>query len=278
MNDLDTRIREALDRDAERAPEPPATWTGPVLATSPRDASRRSRTLVGSVAAGSIVVAGVAAMAWWSPSGTSPSIQPGATPAPPATTISAAEEEALRAEAVREAEQRRSEAVESRRVEEQLADVQRRVDAERSMLEALEEFADTVAVAGAGLGWNLPRSDIRPTNGSIESDPTPDGTSARFVEVRADDPDIAGELLVSARTGDADAVTAGRNGHREPLTAAGSTEVHLGVDSDTARAVELFDLDSATIVYVRSESSDARARPVGDLITLALDIAARTTN
>jgi hypothetical protein len=255
MNDLDTRLREALDRDAARAPEPPATWTGPVLATSPRDTSRRSRTLVGSVAAGSMVVAGVAALAWWPPSDTSPSIEPAATPDPPATTIWAAEEEARREEAVREAERR-------------LAEAERR----RAEVVAADELAAAVAGATAAIGWNGPLTEVRSAGGSV------DGPTLGFAEVRVADPDIAGELFVSVSTGDADAVTSGRDGHGEPLRADGANEIYLGTDSDAARAVELFDLDTTTILYVRSESADARARSVDDLITLALDINARSTN
>ena len=252
MNDLDTRIREALDLDAARAPESPATWTGPVLTTT-HDTSRRSRTLVGSVAAGSILVAGVAAMAWWPPSDNSPTIEPAATPDPPATTISADEEDRLREEAVREAEQRR-------------------LEAETSMQVAVDELATAVAGATAAIGWNGPLTEVRSAGGSI------DGPDTVFAEVRVADPDVAGELLVSVSTGDADAVTSGRDGHGEPLTVDGATEVYLGTDSDAARAVELFDLDTTTIVYVRSESADGRARSVDDLITLALDINARSTN
>lgn len=259
MNDLDTRIREALDRDAARAPEPPATWTGPVLTTT-NDTSRRSRTLVGSVAAGSMLVAGVAAMAWWPPSDNSPTIEPAATPDPPATKISVDEEERLREEAVREAEQRRLEAE------------QRRLEAEASMQVAVDELAAAVAGATAAIGWNGPLTEVRSAGGSM------DGPDTVFAEVRVADPDVAGELLVSVSTGDADAVTSGRDGHGEPLTVDGVTEVYLGTDSDAARAVELFDLDTTTIVYVRSESADGRARSVDDLITLALDINARNTN
>lgn len=259
MNDLDTRIRDALDRDAARAPEPPARWTGPVLTTA-HDMSRRSRTLVGSVAAGSLIVAGVAAMASWPPSDASPTVEPAATPDPPATAISAAEEEALREEAVSEAEQRRAEAE------------QRRSEAEASIQVAVDDLAAAVAGATAAIGWNGPLTEVRSAGGSV------DGPAIRFAEVRLADPDIAGELLVSVSVGDADAVTAGRDGHGEPLSVSGTTEVYLGTDSDPARAVELFDLGAATIVYVRSESSDARARSVDDLTTLALDIAVRSTN
>ena len=67
MNDLDTRLHDALVADAERAPDLPVDWGGPISATIiPIERSRHGRRLavtVGSAAAVAAAVTGLAAVA-----------------------------------------------------------------------------------------------------------------------------------------------------------------------------------------------------------------------
>jgi hypothetical protein len=79
----------------------------------------------------------------------------------------------------------------------------------------------------------------------------------------------AGELQVSIRTGDAQAVANGTAVQRDLLERRDTAEIYLGTDGDAARAVELY--DGTTIVYVRSEETND-ARTLDELTEVAVAI------
>lgn len=132
MNELDTAVREALALDAQRAPDAPSTWSEPNLETAPL---RRHPVRWVTVAAGSVIVVGLAAVVAL---GTSPSSAPGST-TPIAVTDSTtptADAETAPARARAEAELARLKAVEAERAARDAQQELQASEAERAAREA----------------------------------------------------------------------------------------------------------------------------------------------
>jgi hypothetical protein len=243
VNDLDEAIREALMLDEGNAPPAPTTWTTATTTVgSPRHLTPRLLT----AAAALLLIVGLAALVvrWNSPASDVVPV------APPATAVLSQEERAR--VAANEAIVRQREALEA---------------AAKAQYQALitqaarEQMVRDVVTAAADVGWTI----TLPTDHISQS--STDGHGVQYFEVRTTDSDV-GQLLVSIRTGDAEAVAAGTHNRPDLLRSDGTASVYLGTDSPEARAVELF--DGATIIYVRSESSNENARPLADLTTVAL--------
>lgn len=128
-------------------------------------------------------------------------------------------------------------------------------------IRAQDDLARIVGASAAALGWAVGLPDSITTSSSRI---TGDGA---YAEVRLALPD-RGDLLVSIHDGGSSSTTVAGDG-RQLLRLSGSASVFLGTDSNSARAVELF--DGTTIVYVRSESA-LQAQSLDDLATIAIDV------
>ena len=128
------------------------------------------------------------------------------------------------------------------------------------------ELARLVADAGSALGWTIAvPADVTASQSST------DRTGINYAEVRIRTQD-GNELLVSVRTGDAEAAAAGRTNRDGLLRTIGSATIYIGTDSSHARSVELF--DGTTIVYVRSDSL-SEATSLNDLSSIAVELNSR---
>ena len=244
MNDLDTAIREALFLDERNAPLAPSTWTSPSLTIgTPRQPPHRWVT----AAAVLLAIAGLGVVvARWN------ATDRGVVPATPTPSSVRSEEERDRAAAI-EAEVTRREA----------AEAAAKANYQKLLTEAAQQkMVHDVETAAADVGWKF----TLPTD-LISQSSTDDGQGVQYFEVRLTDSDV-GQLLVSIRTGDRQAVAAGTNNRTGLLQSVDRASVYLGTDSAQARAVELF--DGTTIIYVRSESSNQSARALSELTTVAL--------